>query len=165
MILYIISDTPEILSLGIRAMLISMNRRANIILQSSYQKSIKGSKSNISIYFLLLTSDKNSLMEIKKYTSSDPTFNKFIIITQNNDFKYVPPLKNIDFDALVSAEVINLGIMNEIFHNIENDKMYIHSFNISEILKYKYDNYNKHLKTLTTREFEILNNILMDKNN
>jgi hypothetical protein len=105
-----------------------MNRRANIILQSSYQKSIKGSKSNIGIYFLLLTSDKNSLMEIKKYTSSDPTFNKFIIITQNNDFKYVPPLKNINFDALVSAEVINLGIMNEIFHNIENDKMYIHSF-------------------------------------
>jgi DNA-binding CsgD family transcriptional regulator len=43
--------------------------------------------------------------------------------------------------------------------------MYIHPFYISEILKSKYDNYNRYLESLTTREFEILNRILTDNSN
>jgi hypothetical protein len=114
MTIYSIQRKPEILSLGIKALLLSIDKKAHIIIKTDYEQTYEQVSPNVNIHFLFLTSDKNSLTEIKKYSACEPATNKIVVVTQNSDNKYVPVLRSIDFDALATAEEFSATTINDI---------------------------------------------------
>lgn len=91
---------------------------------------------------------------------------KLILCPFLNDLRFVPIIKEYDFDALISLEMLTPHLLKNMLQNIaQPGGVYIHPFFLIEITKTKYERIVSCLLSITPREHEILNKIKLDKTN